>query len=618
MYKVNRPSIKVNPSTSTAVQSSHETQATSSASPSLETIKHEHEVFKRDANIVLRDVSKGFQKFIAEEAGREAPKLFGSNRSGRAFHAVSSRLESFLALQKGAVGRSFNMEKTPYYQSLKNVAKGMGRVSESVDKLHTALDQAESSKDTASPVELQAKLGELKGSIETMLDHVNYPSARNDPEREKLLFSVCVFGDSLLEGIEAAAQKLEQSPDAASAAHGLRELVTPEVYQKALDKMNSPERLDFKAWAMGELSSIKKDATQLEADVTAQAAESKGIDSTELDSIKQEETVEVLQKRCDKVAERVDNVSSKSSEIQGHTHNTVTAEIEETGLLVTHTASKIDELSSEKATPAKAEALGNKEQTASGAVRRTERKKDYMYAPLRSITKIHRCNIPSPHKPDEVNPVFYRERQEEGLCVKHALNAFVGFEAFGIDDLVQGLIQTEDRYVGKKAYEESPDLWLKAHPEYTRKNVEDMGYEIFDQVIMESLQRTTGGIPLEDYVKTKNTADVGLTVLASYQRFLRAPNLVLQEPSSRQEAKHALLKARAESDRIIVGINDHFVTYRENKAGDWFKIDSELIQQPREDPTYLASRMVGDGIVIHYASKEPNLKTWPAGTITWT
>ncbi len=608
MDKVNTPSIKVSLPTSTAVQSSHEAQATLSASPSLETIKHEHEVFKRDANIVLSDVSKGFQRFIAEEAKHEAPKLFGSNRSGKAFHAVSSRLESFLAWQKGAVGRRFNMEKTPYYQSLKNVAKGMGSISESVDELHETLEQVISSKDTTSTMKLKRKLRGVRDSVDMLLESVDYTAARNDREREKLLFSVCVFGESLLEGVEDAEVELEHSPDAVSAAHGLRELANPEVYQKALDKMNSPERLDFKAWAMEELAGIKKEATQLKADVTAQAAENKDIDSAE--SIKQEETIEVLQERCDEVAEKLDNVSLKSLETQGCTDNKITVGIEEIDLLVTHTASKLNKLSSEKTTPAKAEALSNKERATPEVVRQAEEKKTNVYAPTSSITSRHRCNIPSPHRPYEVNPSFYHEKQEQGLCLKHALNAFVGFEAFNLDDLVEGRIQEQNEYVGRSDYEKSPDLWLKSHPGHTLQDIQTRGDEIFYEVSKEHLQAIAGGIPLKDHVKEGNSAKVGEIILNRYQKRLGAPDLSFKGMLTMEETPKAVEKAKVESDRILVGYRTHFITYRQNKAGDWFKIDSTSIKQIREDPSAITARIDATSEVLHYKTKEPNIKTW--------
>ena len=594
---------------SLAVQSSHEAQAVSSTSPNLETVKHESEAFKRDANVVLRDVSAGFQKFITEEAKHDSPKLFGSNLLGKAFHAVSNKLESFLALQKGTIGRAFNMEKTPYYQSLKNVAQGMGRVSESVDKLHTALEQVESGEDTStSPDELRAKLGELKESVETMLDHVDYTAARNDPEREKLLFSVCVFGDSLLEGIEEAQQNLNQLPTAASSAQCLREFGKPEVYQKALDKMNSPERLDFKAWAMEELAGIKKDATQLETDVTTQAAEIKNMDSTESYAANQKEALEFLQERCDEVADKLDNVSLKSLETQGYTDNKVTAEIEETSSSVTHTASMITRLFGRKVKPVRAETLSNKEQT-SDAVQQTNKKKIQKFPPISSITTRHHCSTPSPHKPDGVNTSFYHEKQSESLCLKHALNAFVGFEAFSVDDMVEGNIEAANLVVGKGPYKTSPESWLEAHPEYKREDIEARGDEIFHEVSQDFAEMIAGD-KLDRAVRRGNEVTVGKAMLDSHQERLGAPNLKYVHVVTPEKAREAIAEAKSVGDRILVGTSGHFFTYRQNKAGDWFKIDSISSRQTKEDPSVIASRMVSRGAILYYENKDPNIKTW--------
>ncbi|MGU9977736.1 MAG: hypothetical protein ACNYNY_03510, partial [Candidatus Oxydemutatoraceae bacterium WSBS_2016_MAG_OTU14] len=397
-------------------------------------------------------------------------------------------------------------------------------------------------------------------------------------------------------GFYAFKQKLEQSPDAASAAHGLRELVTPEVYQKALDKMNSPERLDFKAWAMGELSSIKKDATQLEADVTAQAAESKSIDSTELHPIKQKEAIGVLQKRCDKVSDMIGNVSLKSLEIQGYTDDKITEEIEEANLAVTHTASKLVKLLKEQAT---SEVAGQ-----------TEEKITDIYAPGSVMTPRHHCSRPSPHRLDEVNPTFYHEKQEQGLCLKHALNVFVGFEAFGISDLIDGNLHLANMSQGSVPYKNFPKQWLKVHPQHTRKDIETNGDKIFYQVSKEHLQEVAGGIPLEDYVKLGNKAIVGEAILDRYQKQLGAPDVIVKRVATIKKAQKAIEKAKAEGDRILIGYKTHFLTYRQNKDGDWFRIDSGLAKQVREDPSAMVAKMDERSEVFYYKNKDPNIKTW--------
>lgn len=218
------------------------------------------------------------------------------------------------------------------------------------------------------------------------------------------------------------------------------------------------------------------------------------------------------------------------------------------------------------------------------------------------VTDTHYCSKPSPGKPAELNPLFYHERQQQQLCLKHSLNVFLGGEVFTDKSLAES-VRNEKVNSFKNEIAEDPVKFAREWgwmaqggiitADFARNNPQAAAELAADGFFM----MMTGGQSIDQYVRGGNSIEMGIAALQNKARELGLTETRLQDfRGAGQQADMVAYLQETENnvDRMIVGNMTHFLAFRKNEAGDWFMINSNTPQQVRQKPSeYVRENPIG-------------------------
>lgn len=217
----------------------------------------------------------------------------------------------------------------------------------------------------------------------------------------------------------------------------------------------------------------------------------------------------------------------------------------------------------------------------------------------------HYCSKSSPGKPAGGDTLFYHERQEQQLCLKHSLNNFLGGEVFTDEDLAASVRNDTVRRFQEeiaKDPEQFANEWGGfteggLSTRYVAGNAEEAAELVVDNIYF-PLIHADAGETLVDSVRGDNTLHTGITVLRD-----KAPELDLPEAEvndfymGQQDRMVSYLREMEDKvDRIIVGNMVHFMVFRKNAAGDWFLLDGLNPEQIRQKPSEFVQQNPVNGL----------------------
>ena len=198
-----------------------------------------------------------------------------------------------------------------------------------------------------------------------------------------------------------------------------------------------------------------------------------------------------------------------------------------------------------------------------------------------------RNNVDAREKPRGRNPEFYCEVQDGMFCLKHSMNACLGFGAISEKDMEEGLIQT--CVEGFKAQDETqlfsevknyiPNLTLQAMRSQLAKDP-DAFYRRAAKYQQDMLY---GGMAPTDFIRYNGSEPLmGIAIMKHKQKELGLPDLKdewLRKPKTEADLQANTDKikdiADTGADRLILGAGAHFIALRKNAEGDWFEVDSQ-------------------------------------------
>lgn len=610
MTEINRAS---HTQPTTPVDSTQATSAATSTAPDSQALKAEYTALKRNASIVFSESAEEFRGFVEEQARAVGPKLLGNRKLYEIANKIASRLEAALSLSEGSISKYLPVKKTPIYTAMKGISselRNVGKAFEGLDKdLEAVRAQAGTTDPDAARSDLRAKLVSVREAVENLQDHVDYDLVTNDPEKEKFFFNVNQWSESVISALDEADSILEtdHSPDINATIDYINDTKQGNIFAQALDRINaSKEKLDFNAWIGNELTAKEGLVQQTVSDLEASI---KGVDpSTMSDPEKATLTESLTQQQTEalKVADGVTDLGEKLVAKRQYGDNPSTEQLESLSEKV-HTAAQsaqtqVEQLQAPQAKKVQAQAM--------------EAPKQDIFPPQEYRDAGHYNIHNSTAKPDAVNPSFYHEKQSGSLCLKHAANAFVGFSAFSVDDLVDANVEATADIFFKNDYNENPARWLRNNPQYTQADIDRDGENIFremgrDMTVMMAPEKYGGDLrAVVTYEGNDTPAAVKLLQKGHRQLGLPEPKsfIGINGPQLTQ----ALEEAKRVSDRIMLVSGGHYVTYRENKHGDWFLINSLSPNVSREGPEVRAGRSKGKEMValFYCEDKDPQIKSW--------
>lgn len=140
-----------------------------------------------------------------------------------------------------------------------------------------------------------------------------------------------------------------------------------------------------------------------------------------------------------------------------------------------------------------------------------------------------RNNVDAREKPSGPNPEFYCEKQDGQFCLKHAMNACLGFGAISVEDMEEGLLQanidgfktqTETQTFSElKGY--YPDLTLQKMRKQIAKNPE----KFYRDAAKSQYEMIFGTTPAEVIRTQGSEPTMGLAIVNAKQKALGLPEL---------------------------------------------------------------------------------------------
>ncbi|SDR26314.1 hypothetical protein [Pseudovibrio sp. Tun.PSC04-5.I4] len=197
-----------------------------------------------------------------------------------------------------------------------------------------------------------------------------------------------------------------------------------------------------------------------------------------------------------------------------------------------------------------------------------------------------RNNVNAREKPSGPNPEFYCEKQDGQFCLKHAMNACLGFGAISVEDMEEGLLQvnidgfktqTEPQTFSElKGY--YPNLTL---PEMRKQIAKDP--EKFYRNAAKAQYETLFGTTPAEVIRTQGSEPtMGLAIVNAKQKELGLPELKdtwLEKPKTSADVQANVDKVKEiteknGADRLVIGAGGHFIALRKNAEDEWFEVDS--------------------------------------------
>ncbi len=183
------------------------------------------------------------------------------------------------------------------------------------------------------------------------------------------------------------------------------------------------------------------------------------------------------------------------------------------------------------------------------------------------------------------NPLFYRERQDAKLCLKHSVNAFLGGPFFSVEDMMaedrtlrmNAQLSDIDR-MGMERYAKIHGLDLaevgKDREAAAGKAIDNMA-KVLEDFDSRRISSTGGLLEFGQNFINRNREQLGVPPTELKQFTLAAKkDDILEYVKSRQD----------EVDRFVVGFGSHYRAFRRSENGEWFRVDSMDARQRRESP----------------------------------
>lgn len=207
-----------------------------------------------------------------------------------------------------------------------------------------------------------------------------------------------------------------------------------------------------------------------------------------------------------------------------------------------------------------------------------------------------RNNVDSRATPTGPNPDFYCEQQDGMFCLKHSINACLGFGAITPQDMEDGLLATSVE--GFKAQDDR-QLFSELKNFYPGLKMEDMLREkskdpegFYRKAAKKQFEQLLGGVSPADYIRERGSdPHSAIAIMKSKQKDLGLPELkdtFLDKPKTPADLQKNVDKVKeitsdADVDRLVVGAGAHFIALRKNAEGDWFEVDSQKAAAQRID-----------------------------------
>lgn len=208
-----------------------------------------------------------------------------------------------------------------------------------------------------------------------------------------------------------------------------------------------------------------------------------------------------------------------------------------------------------------------------------------------------RNNVDSRAKPSGRNPDFYCEQQDGMFCLKHSMNACLGFGAISVQDMEEGLLQAnidgfkEDNQKNENLFLDEmivfyPDLTLSEMRKQIAKNPD----KFYRDAAKAKFQTFMGGSPADAIRDSGSDPRMGIAIMKSKQKELGLPELKdawLKPPKTEEDLQANLKKVKditeTGADRMVLGAGAHFIALRKNAEDDWFEVDSQKPTAKRID-----------------------------------
>ncbi|KZL20061.1 hypothetical protein PsAD2_01547 [Pseudovibrio axinellae] len=198
-----------------------------------------------------------------------------------------------------------------------------------------------------------------------------------------------------------------------------------------------------------------------------------------------------------------------------------------------------------------------------------------------------RNNVDAREKPSGPNPEFYCEVQDGQFCLKHAMNACLGFGAISVQDMEDGLLQANVE--GFKTQTET-QLFSELNGYYPELTLQEMRKQIKadpDKLYRNAAKAQFGMLfdgqaPAEIIRANGSEPTMGLAIVNGKQKELGLPefkNTWLEKPKSGADIQANVEKVKEiteknGADRLVIGAGGHFIALRKNAEDEWFEVDS--------------------------------------------
>ncbi|KZK80981.1 hypothetical protein PsW64_02662 [Pseudovibrio sp. W64] len=214
--------------------------------------------------------------------------------------------------------------------------------------------------------------------------------------------------------------------------------------------------------------------------------------------------------------------------------------------------------------------------------------KKYILVPYKHAAPGILNNVDSRKTPSGPNPELYCEEQDGKFCLKHALNACLGFGAVSPQDMEDALLQnTCEGYKNQSdiiTFGEVREYYPGLTIEEMRRQISEDADGFFLKSAKKQFELLYEGMTPEDYIRERGAdPHTGMAIIKSKQQQLGVPNLKdthLDKPNSEADLQANVKKVTdltkdGTVDRLIVGAGAHFIALRRNTEGEWFEVDSK-------------------------------------------
>ncbi len=230
-----------------------------------------------------------------------------------------------------------------------------------------------------------------------------------------------------------------------------------------------------------------------------------------------------------------------------------------------------------------------------------------------------RNNVDARKKPSGENPQFFCEVQEGQFCLKHAINACLGFQATTKDDLLDASLVNYLKAYDSKTEEEFlryASGVLGRDVRSLRKELQKDSKKLSREVATAEYEKLYNKDPLEDIRNKGSIVDVGLELLKAQQQkhglpepkitYIEHTKTPAEEGVARELLSHMV---NSGGDRFVINIGGHYVAFRQVEEGDWYLVNSTSSTASKVDPVEYCLRQIkssGTRLPVIHFEKQVN------------